>query len=101
MHCVRRINRGCGEAVITKTFTIKYPAGHSYSEEWEATDLYCIECGEPGLWRETGPGDYDQGQSHVCDSCGAWFYTHGSQKLNANDPVEKQRIEYFQIVGMR
>ena len=55
--------------------TINYPAGHSYTFEYERYDeLYCYSCGEKGcIWYETGAGDYYVGESYYCSVCAETF----------------------------
>ena len=54
--------------------TVKYKAGHSYQYRYEQfEECFCPSCGEKSVWYETGPGDYEQGPTHVCIDCNSSF----------------------------
>ena len=40
---------------------------------WYLTDWHCPNCGEKAVWDEHGEGDYYQGTTHICRSCGCSF----------------------------
>lgn len=54
-------------------FEVKYELGHSYEETWEGTGLYCPQCGQLEVWRNTNGGDYYEGEQHLCTSCESTF----------------------------
>lgn len=45
---------------------------HTYSSNWENTGLFCLNCGERGLFAEDN-GDYYEGETHICLKCGYFF----------------------------
>lgn len=58
------------------TLTVKYPLGHSYTEEWkEAQNICCPECTEPTVWREARDRGTceDSAPMHICLTCGHSF----------------------------
>jgi transposase-like protein len=74
-----------------KTFDVEYPAGHSYEEQWEQADIYCVNCGTKQVWVEEGEGDYYAGPRYLCTGCGvAWSYNGFS--LAESCPEDRQRI---------
>ena len=57
--------------VGTVALAVHYRAGHSYDEVWEPLEIYCPECGEQRVWRDTSEGDYYVGPTYLCSACGA------------------------------
>ena len=45
---------------------------HRYTEDWDRTEFYCIQCGKQGLWQSSDE-DYDAGPSLMCEHCGYSF----------------------------
>lgn len=69
---------------------IKYPAGHSYPEVYEKTDLYCPGCGDQEVWHEQGMGDFYVGTIFLCASCKADWTMQGPD--STVDGLKAQRI---------
>jgi hypothetical protein len=71
--------------------TVKYKLGHSYDEDWEATEFFCPFCGKKRVWSDSGPGDYYMGPLRLCLACGVSFSgPDGGGAANAED---LQRLE--------
>lgn len=69
--------------------TVDY-GSHQYTEPWEKTDLYCLNCGEKDLWVCNDGGDYYHGETHMCLSCEHSFSLPGYP----SDPsdLDEQRL---------
>jgi len=78
--------------------TVKYKLGHSYDFVYELEDLYCPNCGKKSVWVEQGPGDYYEGQTHVCVECNSTF-SMPRLHVDHSDENHKQVIE--QIIAGR
>jgi predicted RNA-binding Zn-ribbon protein involved in translation (DUF1610 family) len=63
---------------------IRYPAGHTISEEWKECELFCPNCGLKKVWKEQGQGDYYQGPEHICAGCGNQFSIQGPIQVVPN-----------------
>lgn len=61
------------------TIPVKYifngVLSHTSDQSFERTDMHCIKCGRPNLFRET-EDDVEAGYRCFCPSCGAWFHSH-------------------------
>lgn len=79
-------------AQISKTFAVKYEAGHSYRETWEATELHCPACGKKDVWTEAGDGDYDVGSQYLCATCQASFFLPVGPTPNPKNWQDRQRL---------
>ena len=65
----------------------KHVYSHSYTEDWEKTELYCPKCGHQGVWRDED--DNEEGTCYLCASCGlSWGMTY----LWTIDEYNQQRM---------
>jgi len=73
--------------------TIKYPAGHSYTFEYEEVEeMCCPDCGVRGyIWCETSEGDYYCGPSYYCASCATRFTIQEGGRI-------KEDHHYFAVI---
>ena len=72
-------------------FEVKYERGHSTKESWEYTNLHCPSCGEQSVWMDSGPGDVEAGNEHLCTKCETSFHMPFFRK--ADNYEDKQRLE--------
>jgi len=71
--------------------TVKYPAGHSYTEQWDYDEgVWCVYCGATEVWHDQGSGDYYVGAKYLCLACERSFYMSEGEGLVDSD---KQRLE--------
>jgi hypothetical protein len=88
-----------GSIDITKKYYItkngRKELSHTIDETYCPTDYHCPGCGEQTVYREFGPGDYYQGETHVCTSCESKFYLpNGVGKDNYNIAKQiKEKID--------
>lgn len=73
-----------------KTFSVKYELGHSYEETWDKSEYFCPHCGKNEVWEQQGDGDYYQGVTYLCISCGGIF--HLPQRPRPENWQDQQRI---------
>lgn len=69
------------------------PRTHGCNESWEKLALYCPNCGEKQVWRETSGGDYDVGEQYLCIACNHGFYLPVGVQNELNDEQGRQRLE--------
>lgn len=81
---------------MTKNVQVNYYTGsrftHSYGEKWEKIDLYCPKCGKKEVWHDTGPGDIDVDEQHLCTSCSHSFYLPGGVSDTCGHDADEQRL---------
>lgn len=65
--------------------TVKYKLGHSITDKYEKSDLFCPRCGKQTVFVDTGAGDYYQGPRHVCLECVEAF---GCQLYGGDNPSD-------------
>ena len=82
-------------------FEVKYEAGHSYDETWEATDYYCPACGKQEVWHETSGEDYYVGETHLCLSCEAHFYLPNGASPCSKNWQDDQRVDHIRSLSKR
>jgi hypothetical protein len=76
---------------LSKTITVDYKGGHSYTETWACDgEMHCPHCGEQEVWIEQGGGDYYVGVQHVCLACRWVFYLPSYEEVR--DEYDLQRI---------
>lgn len=69
--------------------TIEYPAGHSRTEKWSPTELFCPFCGKRNVWAEDGDGDYYTGVEYICLDCSC---SHSQQGPWAQNVYRDEKI---------
>lgn len=57
-------------------FGVRYQLGHRIDESWIPAVVHCPSCGSSEVMVEDGPGDYYDGEKHVCLKCGSYFALH-------------------------
>lgn len=60
--------------------TVRYRRGHTLTRPYVPADMFCPSCAGRTVWVEDGQGDYYQGPTHVCVSCGCEFCIQGPTK---------------------
>lgn len=68
---------------------IKYEMGHSVSENWESTKLFCPNCGHQKVWVEHSDGDYYLGPQHLCLGCRFGFSMPNLGEAKSPDDVQR------------
>lgn len=80
---------------MSQVIEVKYELGHSYTERWDVSDLYCPHCGDQSVWIEDAGGDYYEGPGHLCAACG-WQFT--MPRLGASDQYGNQRLAVIRAI---
>lgn len=80
------------------TFEVQYEAGHSYSETWMMTSLYCPHCGKQAVWDRDGAGDYYVGTALTCADCAGTFHLPCEGYAEQNWQV-RQRLAAFKAAS--
>jgi hypothetical protein len=77
-----------------KTITVSY-GSHERSETWEPDTVHCPFCGLQEVWVERDEGDYYQGPSFICRSCGTAFTlpTYRPGSINAQDQQRAEQLK--------
>ncbi len=87
---------------FTKSFDVNYyknsrgegrEFSHKYRENWDLTEYHCPHCGKNEVWHETGGGDYDVGEEHICTNCNHHFYLPDGTDDISNDVQGEQRLK--------
>ena len=54
-------------------------------DEWEQTEMYCVDCGMFGVWVGVYHDDYYEGATHLCTNCGCVWSFKGTNNASKNE----------------
>ena len=60
--------------VVTQQVTTRYEWGEHVSSYEREDTIFCPNCGQMGVWTESGAGDYYVGPTSLCTACSYVFH---------------------------